>query len=118
MKRRGAPKELHSADFIVGKLLGRLHFKAENQTLFDAWDRVLGPESSQARAQGIKKGALVVLVDSSPRLYEMTLRKRGLLQKLQEFFGGQAPVHDIIFRLGDSSFSDDNVAQNAKQKTR
>ena len=110
MRLRGKkPKVLRPARLIVSPWLEKLGSRPQSLAVFEAWDRLLGAEASKARAVGMKQSVLYVDVDSSARMHDLTLRKPGLLRKLQGFFGpgthdpfatGKA-VSDIIFRLSD-----------------
>jgi predicted nucleic acid-binding Zn ribbon protein len=103
-------KVLSPAKDIVAPWLEKLGLKPQVLAVFDAWDRLLGPEAAKARAVGMKGPVLHVETDSSARLHDLTLRKAGLLKRLQGFFGEQGPrapfetgktVSDIIFRLAE-----------------
>ena len=49
---------------------------------------------------GIKKSELIVNVDSSSWLYEMTLRKKAILKGLEGKFGKKV-IKNIRFRIGE-----------------
>lgn len=104
MKRK--PKVLAPARTLVAPWLAKLGITPGAMVVFEAWDRLLGPEAAKASATGIKGTKLYVDVDSSARLHDLSLRKRQLLQNLKEFVGerslpaGTKPsISDIIFTL-------------------
>jgi hypothetical protein len=100
--RRGGtekPKELVPGDRLVQGLLRRLGFDPQSYAIFEIWDRLLGRQAERVRATGLQDGRLVVEVDSSAHLHDITLRKRQLLRKLNEHFGTRTVVSDIILQL-------------------
>lgn len=101
---------LRPAKAVIAAVLARSGYEPRHYALFDVWDRLLGPQAAKARAVGVKNGRLYVDVDSSVRLHTLTLRKRELVKKMNGAFGQDAPLSDIIFRLGTTPFSDDTNA--------
>jgi len=96
---RPSPKKLIDGQTLFHAILQRLNFDPALYAVFEIWDRVLGPQSTRARAVGLKSGRLLVEVDSHARLHDLTLRKRGLLKKINGHFGVGTGLSDIIFRL-------------------
>lgn len=111
-KRDRVPKTLVSAGDVLAGVLKRTGYDPREYALFELWDRLLGREAVRARAVGLKNNRLYVEVDTSVRLYGLTLRKRDILKKLNAAFGGTAPLSDIILRIGAPSPSDDKHAEN------
>ncbi len=97
--RKKGPKELVPAGKLFEALLGKLGYDADAYAAFEVWDRLLGREAAKARASALQGRRLLVEVDSSARLHDLMLRKRGLLQKLNGHFGTRRVVSDIIFKL-------------------
>jgi predicted nucleic acid-binding Zn ribbon protein len=101
MTRPTKPKKvLRLAGQLIQDTLERSGFRPTDYPLFQLWDNVLGREASHAQAVGVKNRRLYIDVDTSARLHTLTLRKRELLQKINGAFGGNAPLSDIILRLG------------------
>jgi predicted nucleic acid-binding Zn ribbon protein len=97
-------KVLVEGSTLLKPVLEKLGYNPVNYAVFEAWDRLIGAAAGKARAAGLKDGKLIVDVDASARLHDLTLRKPQLLKKLQGFFGGagaKPPVSDIIFRISD-----------------
>lgn len=63
-----------------------------------AWEDAAGKKTAQAtHIVGIKDGRLLIMTDSSIRLFDLTLHKKRFLSKLQE----QWPeLSDISFKIG------------------
>lgn len=104
-------KFLKPAENLIQDTLARSGFRAADFPLFQLWDNVLGRESAHAQAVGVKNRRLYVDVDSSARLHTLTMRKRELLQKINGAFGGNAPLSDIILRLGKTPPPDERHAK-------
>ena len=72
---------------------------SDRQRLWDAWQRILGPEAAQTSLEGLKNHVATFAVDSSALLSELkNFRKQELLESLHRevktYF-----VRDIKFRL-------------------
>lgn len=63
------------------------------------WEKEMGPQMKYAALAGIKKGVLMVEVDSSVHLQEMTLRRRDLIRKINQHFGGAKVVTGMQVKL-------------------
>lgn len=71
------------------------------EDLAEAWESAAGKRATKhTRASSIRKGTLIVKVDSSPWLYELTLKKRLLLEKLAAKLKDKAPKK-LRLRIGD-----------------
>lgn len=65
-----------------------------------AWSGAAGERASgHSRPVALKRSVLVVNVDSSPWLYELTTKKKEILAALGEKLAGRKPK-DIRFRIG------------------
>ena len=66
-----------------------------------AWEKVAGNKASgHSRPASFKAGRLVVEVDASSWLYELTLEKKAILKKLGGKFAGKK-IKEIQFRIGE-----------------
>jgi hypothetical protein len=64
------------------------------------WTAVAGRGASRhSRPVSLRKGRLVVMVEDSSLLYELTLRKREILNRL--ISGLKGKIDDIQFRIGE-----------------
>ena len=65
------------------------------------WGAAAGCDAAKhSKPVAIKKSELVVSVDSSSWLYEMTLRKKAILKGLEGKFGKKV-IKNIRFRIGE-----------------
>lgn len=66
-----------------------------------AWGEAL-PEDTKtySRPVSLKKGILMVIVENSTRLYDLTLKKKEILKRFNEKYTGKKKAHDIRFRIG------------------
>lgn len=66
-----------------------------------AWTDAVGAKSAKhSRPVSLKKSGLVVNVDGSGWLYELTIKKKDILEKLAGSLKGKK-IKDIRFRIGD-----------------
>lgn len=63
------------------------------------WDKELHNLSGYTEITGIRKGALIVEVASNAVLNELTLRKRELLNKINQHFGKKRFIATIKLKL-------------------
>ena len=47
-----------------------------------------------------RKGVMMVVADSSPWLYKLTMEKRGIIKKFNENYTGRQKLTEIRFRIG------------------
>ncbi len=67
----------------------------------EAWRKAAGKRAaSHTRTVSLRKARLVVNVDGSSWLYELTLKKRELLKKVEDKLKGKN-IKEIRFRVGD-----------------
>lgn len=80
--------------------IGRRGVVTEEEMLA-AWETAAGRRAAKhARPASLKKSKLVVNVDGSSWLYELTLKKKEILKKLEGHLGNKR-VSDIRFRIGE-----------------
>lgn len=82
----------------ISRSLGRESAKQEK--VFSLWQKVAGKKKgTHTKVSAFEQGVLTILVDSSSVLYELSLEKGGLLQKLQRELG-EEKLKDIRFQIG------------------
>lgn len=88
---------------IILSLCGKGKFTEED--LAAAWEAVVGEKAaSHSRPRGFRGSRLVINVDDSSWLYELTIQKKEILKKLSsELKSGR--LKDITFRIGEVKFS-------------
>ena len=96
-KEKQGPLKGVLKDIISG--LGKKRLTEEE--IKKAWRSAVGKKaSSHSRPTTLKKARLVVNVDRSPWLYELTLEKREILKKLEAKLKGKK-IKEIRFRIGE-----------------
>ena len=64
------------------------------------WQKAIGKKKGlHAKISTFENGVLTIAIDNSSSLYELSLEKETLLQKLQEEFGSRE-VNDIRLQMG------------------
>ena len=98
MNKTNKPLEGVLKDIVSG-IGGRGRLNEEDITKI--WERVVGEKASNhTRPVSFNKADLVVNVDGSAWLYELTLEKQKILKKLEEYLKGKK-IKDIRFRIGE-----------------
>ena len=84
---------------LISSLGGKGKFTEED--LAAAWEEVVGGKAaSHSRPRSLKGDRLVINVDDSSWLYELTIQKKDILKKLSEKLKSKR-LKDITFRIGD-----------------
>ena len=90
-------------DSIVKSIIEKLdrHANPTTNEIEDAWRQLVGERaSSHTRPAALGKKKLVINVDGSAWLYELTLRKNELLASLKKKFG-EDKIKELQFRIGE-----------------
>ena len=75
--------------------------RVSEEEIIDAWKASVGRRASgHARPTSLKKSRLVVNVDGSAWLYELTLKKKEVLKKLSGRLKDK-DIKEIRFRIGE-----------------
>jgi hypothetical protein len=74
---------------VVKKQLG---LDDETLAVIKIWEKELGALAKKAQLVGVKSGALMVEVEASAYLQEITLRRSEILHKINQHFGPNAKV--------------------------
>jgi len=88
---------------IVGGILKDLGGKGRvtEEDMYEAWRQAAGDAAAKhSRPVSFKKATIFVNVDRSSWLYELTVKKKEILQKLSAALRSKK-VGDIRFRIGD-----------------
>lgn len=84
---------------VIKNLSGKDRLGAEEIT--EAWRSAAGEDAARhSKPVSLKKSTVVVNVDSSGWLYELTIKKKEILRKLEEVLKGKK-VKDIRLRIGE-----------------
>jgi len=90
--------------YIVGDLLKRWETSSVKKAgaVRDAFSKAVSEEvKGRARPVSFKKGTIMVIVESSPWLYRLTLEKKNIIEKFNRNYTGRSKAKDIRFRIGE-----------------
>ncbi len=84
---------------IISSLGGKGAFTQEDMAA--AWESAVGKRAAKhSKVRSIQVSRLIVSVDGSGWLYELTVQKKDILKKLSSEIKGRK-LKDITFRIGD-----------------
>lgn len=92
-------KEKNPIEDIVKKIIGRLggEEKPKAEEIGARWEKAVGSAAvAHTKPVALKKATLIVNVDQSSWLYELTLRKKEILSRMDG-----KKIRDIRFRIGE-----------------
>lgn len=95
-------KKVQSIEELVGSVLKGLVKKGRptEEDIAAAWEAAVGKNAARhTNPVALKRSVLVVIVDVSAWLYELSTKKKDILVKLEEVLGARK-VKDIRFRIG------------------
>ncbi len=102
-KDRSAPKGAEHFSELVGNVIKNLTGKERfgEEEIEGAWRKAAGDAAARnSRPVSFKKASLVVNIQSSSWLYELTSRKKEILAALEREFKGKK-IKELRFRIGD-----------------
>ena len=100
--RRGYERIPQTAGDLLSKLISRRGFTQTqfNDELQIAWQKIVGPQlGHKTQATIIRRGALEVIVDSSPAMQQLAFSKSRLLKQIQDELP-HAGIRTIRFKVG------------------
>ena len=84
---------------LISSLGGKGRFTEED--LAGAWEAIVGKKAaSHSKPRALKGSRVVINVDDSSWLYELTIQKKELLRKLGDELKSNK-IKEITFRIGD-----------------
>ena len=96
-------READRIDSVIKSIIGKLD-KKKNLTsdeVENIWKEIVGEKASaHTRPASLRKKQLVINIDGSSWLYELTLRKNELLAKLKKRMG-EDKIKELRFRIGE-----------------
>jgi len=99
------PKEASSIKAVLSSIILEMSGEKKHKidTVKDAWKQVLtGKENAHARPVALKSKRLIVNIDSSAWMYELSLKKQEIHKKLNEkLSSNKISINEIIFRIGE-----------------
>ncbi len=102
-ERRVYERMPQSAGDLISKLISRRGFTQTqfNEELQTVWQEIAGPQmAGRTQATVIRRGALEVIVDSSPAMQQLAFAKSELLKQIQDQLP-HAGIRSIRFRVGN-----------------
>ncbi|MFH1368992.1 MAG: DUF721 domain-containing protein [Elusimicrobiota bacterium] len=87
------------AQDIIGGLKRQLGLDEKMFTVLKIWDRELGPLAKHLKIVGVKNGQLIVEAESNVHLQEATVRRREIIKKINQHFGGEKVVKGIKLKI-------------------
>ena len=98
-----AEKEKNPLEDLVKRIIGGFAGKEKltEEEIRSAWSRAVGADAAKhSRPRSFSDSRLIVQVDDSGWLYELTTRKKYILNNLSSELKGNK-LKDITFRIGD-----------------
>jgi predicted nucleic acid-binding Zn ribbon protein len=84
---------------ILEALKKQLGLEDEFPAVIMIWEKEVGGLARHAKVSGIKKGVLIIDVSSSAHMQELTVRKRDIIKRINQHFGGKKIVKNIKLEL-------------------
>ena len=108
-RRHGEKGSPEPVGRLVSSLLERwgVAHKVERARAVSDWERVAGPHIARVTGDVKVRGrALIVEVENSSWLYELNMRRRDLLERLNEGASPRARIEKIVFVQADGARED------------
>lgn len=98
-----AGKSKNPLEGVLKDIIGKISNKGipTQEDMAGAWARAVGEGAAKhSKIRSLKSGRLVVNIDDSSWLYELTIRKKELLKKIGEILNS-SKIKEITLRIGD-----------------
>ena len=98
-----AGEQKNPLENVLKKIISRIGDKGSltQEDVRGAWDTAVGEKAAaHSRPRSLKDSRLIVNVDGSGWLYELTIRKKEILRKLEEAFKGKK-IKELTLRIGE-----------------
>lgn len=102
-RANGKPSRAESFNDLIGNVIKNLTGKERlgAEEIGSAWEAAAGQAAAKhSKPVSFKRASLIVNVESSSWLYELTVRKKEILQTLEKELKGKK-VKELRFRIGD-----------------
>ena len=90
---------LHSIKEILKNTLFKFRVDGSTMDVYEAWDREMGKFAERAQVVSVKDNRIIINVNNSVYLQELTLRKKEILDKLNAALENRT-IKEITFRSG------------------
>ena len=97
------PKGVEHFSALIGSVIKNLTGKERlgAEEIGQAWEEAVGQAAAKhSRPVSFKKASLVVNIESSSWLYELTVRKKEIMKTLEIALKGKK-INELRFRIGD-----------------
>lgn len=84
---------------ILEKVKRQLGLDEKTHTVLMVWERELGAMAAGARIIGFKDGKVLAEADSNAHMQELVLRRKDIIKKINQHFGGTKVVTGIKVKL-------------------
>ena len=84
---------------VIEVLKKQLGLDEKTLSLANIWESVIGQLADDAKLEGTKDGTLFIEVTSSAHLQEIALRKKEIINKINQHFGKQKVVKNIRIKI-------------------
>lgn len=88
-----------TAEEILRILKRKLGLDENIYTVMQIWERDFSPLTNYAKLIGIKKGELVIEVESSVHFQELYLSKKDIITKINQHFGKNIVIKNIKLQI-------------------
>ncbi len=87
------------AESIIGFLKRQLGLTEEGYAVLEIWKNEMRPRFPYAELVGIKKGQIIIEASSSAGVQELTMRRREIMNTINQYFAGRRVIRDIKIQL-------------------
>ncbi len=84
---------------ILKETLEKFNLSQENQKLFTIWQEELGELAKHAQIGNFREGKLVIEVDNSIYMQELSARRESIVERVNRRMGKRF-IMEVRFRLG------------------
>ncbi len=84
---------------IIDALRKSLGLDDETYVIIQIWEKELSPLMNNAALVGVKKGTLIVEVASSVHFQELAMRKREVINKINQYFSNKKVVKELKIQI-------------------
>ncbi|MBN1621118.1 MAG: DUF721 domain-containing protein [Endomicrobiales bacterium] len=84
---------------IVEKLKEKLGLDEKIFTIYRIWEKELGALAKDASLYGIQNGCLIIEVASSSHLQEISLQKKRIINRINQYFGNKKVLKGIKIKM-------------------
>ena len=98
------PKSENPLEDVLKNIISGISSKGglTQEDVASAWESAVGQAAAKhSKTRALKSSRLIVNIDGSSWLYELTVNKKEILKKINEVLKGNK-IKEITFRIGDT----------------